>query len=201
MRQKQLEILLQRVEGFPRPRADEEQYALPAPVAAEVLHIAFMRGELGGTVYDLGCGPGILAIGAKLLGARRAVGVERDPGALDAARENGLRLGVEVEWVEGDVAALDPAAHRADTVVMNPPFGAQRAGADRPFLRKALELAPVVYVLSNRWSGEFVKRFISPARLTDTMVLEHAMKRTFPFHRRDVARREVELHRLERADG
>ncbi len=198
MRQKQLEILLERVRPFPSPRADLEQYALPAPAAAALLHFARMRGDLSGTAYDLGCGTGILAIGAALFGARRVVGVDRDPGALAAARENAADLGAEVEWLDADVASLDPETHRADTVLMNPPFGAQRRGADRPFLRKALELAPVVYGFGNRGSEEFVKRFISPARLTATMVLDVPMKRTFAWHREESKRQPVELYRMER---
>lgn len=198
MRQKQLEILLERVRPFPNPKAEMEQYSLPAPAAAALLHFAALRGEVAGTVYDLGCGTGILAIGAALLGASRVVGVERDPEALAVARENGETLGVRVEWLEADVAALDPARHRADTVLMNPPFGAQAKGADRPFFRKALELAPVAYGFGNRGSGEFVKRFISPARLTAIMVLDAPMKRTYAWHRKESVDRSIELYRMER---
>ncbi|MEM3086990.1 MAG: METTL5 family protein [Halobacteria archaeon] len=198
MRQRQLEILLERVRPFPSPKAEMEQYSLPAPAAAALLHFAHLRGELRGAVYDLGCGTGILAIGAGLLGARRAVGVDRDPEALAVARENAGALGAGVEWVEADVASLDPAAHRADTVLMNPPFGAQVKGADRPFLRKALELAPVAYGFGNRGSAEFVKRFISPARLTATMSLDIPLKRTFSWHRKVVRAQEIELYRMER---
>lgn len=198
MRQRQLEMLLERVRPFPSPKAEMEQYSLPAPAAAALLHFARLRGELTGAVYDLGCGTGILAVGAALLGARRVVGVDRDPEALAVARENGAALGAEVEWLEADVATLDPEVHRADTVLMNPPFGAQRKGADRPFLQKALELAPVAYGFGNRGSGEFVKRFISPARLTATMVLDVPLKRTFPWHRKESRPQAVELYRMER---
>lgn len=198
MRQRQLEILLERVRPFPNPKADLEQYALPAPAAAALLHFAHLRGEMRGTVYDLGCGTGILAIGARLLGARRVVGVDRDPGALAVARENGSALGADVEWLEADVTTLDPATHRADIVLMNPPFGAQHKGADRPFLRKALELAPVVYGFGNRGSEEFVKRFISPACLTATMVLDVPLKRTFAWHRKEARPQAIELYRMER---
>ena len=68
MKRKQLEMMLERLEGFSRPSFQREQYATPASVAAEMLFLAGMRGELG-TVCDLGCGTGVLAIGAALLGA------------------------------------------------------------------------------------------------------------------------------------
>lgn len=51
--------------------------------------------ELGGCqVVDFGCGSGILAIAALLLGAERAVGIDNDPQALYASLENAQRNGV-----------------------------------------------------------------------------------------------------------
>src|SRR5688572_16649111 len=52
-------------------------------------------GELEGrTVLDFGCGSGILALAALKLGAARAVGVDNDPQALLATRDNAERNGV-----------------------------------------------------------------------------------------------------------
>src|SRR5690606_33908826 len=50
------------------------------------------RGELQGrTVLDFGCGSGILALAALKLGAAQAVGVDNDPQALIATRDNADR--------------------------------------------------------------------------------------------------------------
>jgi ribosomal protein L11 methyltransferase len=57
------------------------------------------RGELQGAVLDFGCGSGILALAALKLGAAAAVGVDNDPQALLASRDNAVRNGV------GDVLA------------------------------------------------------------------------------------------------
>lgn len=46
-------------------------------------------------VIDYGCGSGILAIAAAKLGAPRVIGVDHDPQALLATRENAQRNGVE----------------------------------------------------------------------------------------------------------
>jgi ribosomal protein L11 methyltransferase len=43
------------------------------------------------TVIDFGCGSGILAIAAALLGARQAIGIDNDPQALIATRNNAER--------------------------------------------------------------------------------------------------------------
>ena len=45
----------------------------------------------GATVLDMGCGSGVLAIAALKLGAARAVGVDNDPQALLASRDNAER--------------------------------------------------------------------------------------------------------------
>ena len=51
----------------------------------------------GQRVLDFGCGSGILAIAALLLGADRAVGTDIDPQALEASRDNAGRNGIEPE--------------------------------------------------------------------------------------------------------
>lgn len=51
----------------------------------------------GGTVLDYGCGSGILAIAALLLGANKAIAVDNDPQALIATHENALRNGIAPE--------------------------------------------------------------------------------------------------------
>jgi ribosomal protein L11 methyltransferase len=49
----------------------------------------------GARVVDYGCGSGILALAALLLGAEEVVGVDNDPQALIASRDNATRNGVE----------------------------------------------------------------------------------------------------------
>ncbi|GLQ00398.1 ribosomal protein L11 methyltransferase [Methylophaga thalassica] len=57
----------------------------------------------GKYVIDYGCGSGILAIAAALLGAERVIGVDTDPQALEATRANAARNGVEIEaYLPGD---------------------------------------------------------------------------------------------------
>lgn len=159
MKKNELERKLQRVAPHTRPRADLEQYSTPAVVAADMLFTAYSFGDIGGrAVVDLGCGGGILSIGASLLGASRVTGIEVDPEAVADARRNMAEAGVDVEVLQMDVGDVDL---RADTVIMNPPFGAQRRNADRPFLEAAVRIAPRVYSLHNARTVEFLAGMVS----------------------------------------
>lgn len=73
----------------------------------------------GAHVVDVGTGSGVLAIAAAKLGAARVLGVDNDPDALQNARENVERNGVEdvVELREADLGALE--AGTADVVLAN----------------------------------------------------------------------------------
>lgn len=154
MRLHALQRMLSSIPGHPSPKVELEQYATPAELAAPLLFEAFTLGDVRGKrVLDLGCGTGVFAIGAKLLGAREVVGLDVDAAALEVARTSAAELGVEVEWREGDVRAW---RGRADTVVSNPPFGSQVHGADRPFLEAAFASAPVVYLLHSAPARAFV---------------------------------------------
>jgi len=91
----------------------------------------------GKTVVDFGCGSGILSLAALKLGAKKVIGIDIDPQALQASLENAKRNQCE------DRLALylpkDQPEFKADVVVANILAGPLR------------ELAPVIieYVASN----------------------------------------------------
>jgi len=202
MRLRKLEMALERLEGFPAPSPALEQYRTPAVLAARLLHHAWSRGDIEGKeILDLGCGTGVLACGAMLLSARRAVGVDLDPAALATAEENARRLDVAVTFLQADVTDLPRIGEAGpyDTVVMNPPFGAQKAHADRPFIDAALALAPVVYGIFNAGSRQFLASYISGrAEITDGVEARFPLRRTFRFHQDDVREISVEIARMVR---
>ncbi len=193
MKQRKLEILLEQVKGFDSPDVTLEQYATSAVLAAKMLHFAYMKGDITDTVYDLGCGTGILAIGAKLLGAKKVVGFDSDEKALEIARNNAKILGVDVEFICCEISEISGYAH---TVVMNPPFGAQAKGSDRPFLLTALRTSDVTYSIHNYGSHDFIKKFINPAVITEWYKTSFQIKRIFKFHKKDVEQIEVEMYRI-----
>ncbi|HMN45762.1 MAG TPA: 50S ribosomal protein L11 methyltransferase [Povalibacter sp.] len=69
------------------------------------------------TVIDYGCGSGILAIAALKLGARSALGVDIDPQAVIATRDNAARNEVAERLAVCTVAEM--AAEPADVVLAN----------------------------------------------------------------------------------
>ncbi|MBW3612235.1 MAG: 50S ribosomal protein L11 methyltransferase [Chloroflexi bacterium] len=68
-------------------------------------------------VLDVGCGSGILALAALTLGARRAVGLDTDPLAVEATRTNAERNGV-AERLTVTRGTLPEAAERPYPVVL-----------------------------------------------------------------------------------
>ncbi len=200
MKKKELEILLERVEDIKESDVVREQYSTPATVASELLHFAFMNGDIEDhVVYDLGCGNGILGIGAKLLAAKEVVGIDSDGKVIEVANANSKRLGVEVEFRRCDVREV---VGHGDTVVMNPPFGAQRRNrhADRIFLEKAFEIAPVVYSIHNVGSEPFLRSFVLPVAIVRFPVA-FPLKRRFWFHKKEKKFIEVDIYRMERKRG
>lgn len=69
----------------------------------------------GCSVLDYGCGSGILAIAAARLGAGRVAGVDIDPQAVEAARANAERNGVNALFAD----SAQPVAGEYDLVVAN----------------------------------------------------------------------------------
>jgi ribosomal protein L11 methyltransferase len=65
-------------------------------------------------VLDYGCGSGILAVAAALLGARAVVGTDIDPQAIEAARANSLANGVPVDAAHYTLPDRLPPADTTD---------------------------------------------------------------------------------------
>lgn len=198
MRRRDLEMALQRIPAHPDPDPALEQVPTPPDVASRLLWTAHGRGDVEGRrVVDLGSGTGVLAIGAALLGASEVLGVEADPAAVERARQAAREAGADVDFVVSDVARWSGSA---DTVLQNPPFGAQTREADRPFLEAAVRTAPVVYTFHLSETRGFVEDYARDlgASVTDRWEVDYPVPRLFDHHEEAERRVPVVLLRLER---
>jgi len=188
VRKLDLEKAISEVKPHPEPRAHLEQYTIPPEVAAEILYIAAYtyKDIVDKSIVDLGCGTGRLAIGAALVGAKEAFGVDIDRVAIRMACNNAERMGLreKTQWILADINVMRGSF---DTVLQNPPFGVQRKGADRKFLEKSLELGHRVYSLhkSGKSNREFIKRLrgrgtrfihVSPSPFLKRFIEKHGGK-------------------------
>lgn len=188
--------MLEDVTGFRQPSPSLEQYMTPAPLASRLVHHAFLAGDIEDmTICDLGCGTGILGIGAALLGASRVDGYDCDTFALEICLENVQKFSVAMNryhlMLEDGISDL-PMHY--DTILMNPPFGAQNVHADRPFIDCALKHADVVYGIFNAGSAAFIERYTKKHALIRERF--HAMiplKKSFSFHTKEVCEIPVEI--------
>ncbi|XP_030472634.1 uncharacterized protein LOC115690436 [Syzygium oleosum] len=161
MKLKQLEGLLGDLQQFSNPKVELEQYPTGPHIASRMLYTAeHSFGDVSDRVVaDFGCGCGTLGIAAALLGAEHVVGIDVDSQSLEIASANAEELEVELNLVQCDLSNLDFRGHIVDTVVMNPPFGTRKKGADMEFLRVALAVASqAVYSLHKTSTREHVKR-------------------------------------------
>jgi putative methylase len=195
---KELAIMLESLEGFKKPKIKLEQYVTPPSLAAEIVVNAKLMNDLD-LVVDLGCGTGILAIAASLLGAR-AVGFDIDIEALKIARKNAKKVGVHVDFVACEVSSVTLKCKA--TTIMNPPFGIQKRHADRPFLEKAMEISNVIYTIHSAGSEKFVARACKARGFEITHLWRYSipLKRSYAFHEKEFKYIAVEVYRLRRCE-
>ncbi len=201
MKRKELEIKLQSLRSLDAPSARLEQYPTPAKIVSDILFIAKSLGDIDGrSIADLGCGNGVFAIGASLMGAEKAIGIDIDKAAVEVTRKNALDLGLDIDLMAMDVGSFDK---KVDVIFQNPPFGSQKKHADRAFIEKALELADVVYTIHMAETEEFIGKmskslgFSVDVKTYFRFELRHSQK----FHKKERAFIDVVMFRLVRDES
>ncbi|HSE46616.1 MAG TPA: peptide chain release factor N(5)-glutamine methyltransferase, partial [Gemmatimonadales bacterium] len=121
------------IAGFRRLTLGSDRRALiPRPETEGLVDLVLARVSHG-RIADIGTGSGCIALSLADEGEfDRVVGVDRSPEALALARENRDRLGLPVEFVEGDLC--EPLRGEVwDALVSNPPYltSGEYRGLDR----------------------------------------------------------------------
>jgi len=197
IRKRSLEIILSRLDDMNDPAPDLEQYRTPSDAVSDMLFLAASLGDIEGrSVAELGCGGAPFLIGAVLLGASRGYGCDIDERAVRLALSNTDRVRSERPDMPGwadltieqaDVSDPGFAPPLVHTVLMNPPFGAQARGADRPFMDRAMEMASVIHSVHNGVSYGFIKGMLEGNgwQVTHRTDAPMEIKRRFHFHDRE----------------
>jgi putative methylase len=198
MKQKQLEILLQKIPKPPKPVPQLEQYMTTAPIAADIIFTAYQWGDIENKiVVDLGCGTGIFSVGAVYMGAKKVLGFDIDKNIIAAAKKYAKTNDFPITYTLKDIIEVHTTC---DTVLMNPPFGAQKSNnkADRKFLEKAFEISSVIYSLHLKKTIFFLEKMIKSLQGEITYQKEYSfpIKWMFKFHTKEVVKYDVILLRI-----
>jgi len=204
-KKRHLEMIIQNIPPHKEPKVHLEQYTTPANIASDILWNAFALGDIESKIIaDLGCGTGIFAIGSALLGAKKVRGLDVDGEVIKTAEICATKMEVDdiTEFSTEDIQSFNMTA---DTVIQNPPFGAQKAGiknADRVFMKKAIETAPVVYSLHMRETEDFVVKYFNSlnGRVTHKFYYSFPIPHIYHFHQKEKIDVEVVLLRIQKID-
>lgn len=204
---KQLAIILTGLKRIESPDFKLEQYPTDPNIAAEILWNAFYRREIEGKVVaDLGCGAGILGIGAVLLRAKKVYLVDIDEKALNIAKENlkemGLKVGKNLDdkciFLQKNVKDFD---ENVDVVLQNPPFGIQGSRhADKEFLEKAFKISGIIYSFHKAESKNFLDAITKDNgfKVKGYWEFDWPLKRSMKFHEKNLVKIRVGCWRLEK---
>jgi putative methylase len=204
MSKKEICIILSKLALFENPIMHSEQYATDSETAGDALWKAHMLGDIEGkTILDLGAGTGILGLGACLLGAKKAILVDKDASALKIAKENKSLLEDEsgevynVEFVNSDVSDVSVLC---DVVFMNPPFGTKDEHADTNFLLRAFRLAPIIYSFHKASTKHYIDKLAKQNGFAVTHFIEYGLllKKTMAHHKKRIERVHVGLWRMKK---
>jgi putative methylase len=198
-----LAIELSKLKLFSSPDVKLEQYPTDSEIAAEVLWNAHMLGDIENAVIaDLGCGTGILGIGALLLRAKKIYFIDIDKDALQIAKNNCVELGIEENcvFINKKIKEIksDSFDEKVDLVIQNPPFGTKEEHADKQFLEKAFEITKKVISFHKESTKVFVEAITKDHKfnITHHWKFKFPIKQTQKFHKKKIQRIDVSCWRM-----
>jgi len=192
MNKKKLAVLLSKLKTFEEPALKLEQYCLDSEVAASILWFAYLNNDIKNkTIADLGCGTGILGLGALVLGAKKVYFVDIDKSSLAIAKQNLDFLKKEFKIKPKAIFLnqhIEDFKRKVDIILQNPPFGVREKHKDKIFLTIAMKSAPVIYSLHKIESENFIKKFTEENNFKVEALLKFnlPLKRTLKFHKKKI---------------
>lgn len=127
---------------------------IPRPETELLCETALSELPRGVKVLDLCCGSGCIGISLSHYGGMEVTFCDISPEALNIARENGKRNGVQGEYLQGDFFA--PVQGRVfDCIVCNPPY---LTGAEMDSLQRELTHEPALALFGGEDGLDFYRR-------------------------------------------
>ncbi len=204
VKRKDLEIFLQYLKTIPNLQIKYEQYPTSSRVAANLLWNAGIENDdiYEKNILDLGCGSGILALGAAYLGAKNIFGIDIDPNSITVAKNNCKERDFEeiCNWICGDVRELK--IKKIDTTIMNPPFGMRKESItrDRDFLITALQYSKVIYSINphSEKTRQFFRKFCKEhsAEVVDILTMDFEILKQYDFHKKSQHIIKIDLYHI-----
>ncbi|OEL32757.1 Methyltransferase-like protein 5 [Dichanthelium oligosanthes] len=149
---------------------------------------------------------------------RHVIGIDIDPQALELAQQNAADLELDIDLIWSGIKNLNlkvfqsipslladrkifGAGFHIDTVVMNPPFGTRKKGADMEFLSMGLKVASqAVYSLHKTSTREHIKktalRDYNAIHAEVLCELRYDLPQTYKFHKKKEVDIAVDLWRF-----
>ena len=106
-----------------------------------------------------------------------------------------LENNLDINWISMAVENIDESY---DTIIMNPPFGSQRPGADAIFLEKALELASNIWTIHMSETKDFIQKLVkaNSGEIISAYEFDFLLNKTMPFHTRDKKTKKAILYHI-----
>jgi len=201
MRLRSLAIQLSKLQEISSPNLNLEQYQTEGEIAARWLFDIQSFDDLkpGCRVVDLGCGNGILGIGAVLMGAGSAILVDSDEKSCEVSTRNVESLGISdsVTIVNSKIGEKDIEIREADIVVSNPPWGTQKKASDRPFLEEIISIGTIAHLMHSS-QATHIRNFFNEFGWSSEEYgdLDFALPATYGHHSRMRGRTRASLWRI-----
>ncbi|MGM5480586.1 MAG: METTL5 family protein [Nanobdellota archaeon] len=206
---RELAVFLSKLKSFRQPNRSFEQYPTDSDVAATLLWKAHLDGTINGkTIVDLGCGTGILTVGALILGARKVImididknvqtDIEKNLDILEESYEIQPYDHVEMKFEDANTTTIDCEKDET-TILMNPPFGTSVKHADTMFLQKAFTIGKTIYSIHKTSTRNYIISFCQQRKhhIKWEQDISFMIKNTMKEHRKHIQRIDTTLFKIE----
>ncbi len=209
IKKKELISIVQNTKTYKNPKVKLEQYTIDALCAVDIVFFAGIEFNdiQNKLIIDLGAGTGRLSLSSAFLQPNYIISIDLDIQALYILIKNVKELHLEklILPICCDVKSIPLEIQNLNkeykiTTIMNPPFGVQKAKADRSFLKCAMSFSDVIYSihLTNKKVQKFIENFIRKFGWEIDYILPYTMilEKAFPFHTQKRKQIKVNVYRF-----